>query len=386
MHNIASEALWAYYTRVDPQTLNTWACQVLCVIQEYHMACMTRGSPITSPLVPGELEERLLPLTNYTPPKDRSSITDVWIWDHWAWPLRVAMWCHCLDVALSELTSSGSLVRSHHRMGRLLAYFLGPGMAWGLQFKDVVTQVLKENRQQLKTKCANAATSLCRCNKRWTSLCKEIDAMSEAREMVTDPPLGQELDARLSTLRTSLGAIERAIMRYKDLIEGCQIQEDEARQDETSHEQSEEEISDAEMIDDKERGGPEPSGPHEEANMEEPPPLDSVEDSDPTPPAPIGDDVSPKEDTFLMQPAPQPEGPVTGSHSPRSEAGTVSGEMAELSIASPSQPELVEGEIHRETLLLPNLTALGARLPCESLPLQVEVLDLSPSSPHPGRV
>ena len=27
--NIASEALWAYYSGVDPQTLMTWACQIL---------------------------------------------------------------------------------------------------------------------------------------------------------------------------------------------------------------------------------------------------------------------------------------------------------------------------------------------------------------------
>ena len=51
-HNITSKALRAYYTRVDPQTLSTWACQILCMIAEYHMACMTRGSPVTSPIVP----------------------------------------------------------------------------------------------------------------------------------------------------------------------------------------------------------------------------------------------------------------------------------------------------------------------------------------------
>ena len=160
--------------------------------------------------------------------------------------------------------------------------------------------------------------------------------------MVTDPPLGQELDARLSTLRTSLGAIERAIMRYKDLIEDCRMQEEEAHQEEISHKQSKEEISDTEMIDDEERGGPEPSGPHEEADTEDPPPP--IEDVGLTPLAPIGDAASPEEDAFLMQPVPQPEGPFAGSHSPRSEAGTVSGEMAELSLASPSQPELAEGE------------------------------------------
>ena len=64
----------------------------------------------------------------------------------------------------------------------------------------------------------------------------------------------------------------------------------------------------------------------------------------PTHLAPDGDAVSPEEDAFLMQPAPQPEGPVAGSHSPRSEAGMVLGEMAELSLASSSQPELAEGE------------------------------------------
>ena len=98
------------------------------------------------------------------------------------------------------------------------------------------------------------------------------------------------------------------------------------------------------MIDDEERGGPEPSGPCEESDMKDPPPLDPIKDTGPTPPAPIGDAVSPEEDTFLMQPEPQPGDPIAGSHSPRSEASTVSGEMAELSLASPSQPELVEGE------------------------------------------
>ena len=135
-------ALQAYYTRVDLPTLNTWACQVLCMIAEYHTACVTRGSPITSPILPGELEECLLPLMNYAPPEDRAGITDVRVRDNWAQTLHVAIWCHHLDMARSDPESSGSLVRSRHQMGRLLAYFLGPGTAWRLQFEDMVTQVL----------------------------------------------------------------------------------------------------------------------------------------------------------------------------------------------------------------------------------------------------
>ena len=123
-------------------TLYTWACQALCMIAEYHMACVTHGSPVTSPILPREPEEHLPPLTGYTPPEDHTGITDVRFWDNWARTLCVAVWYHCLDMAVSDPDSSKSLVRSRHQMGSLFAYFLGPGTAWRLTFKDVVTQVL----------------------------------------------------------------------------------------------------------------------------------------------------------------------------------------------------------------------------------------------------
>ena len=112
------------------------------------------------------------------------------------------------------------------------------------------------------------------------------------------------------------------------------MQEEEAHQEEEiSHKQEEEEATDAEMVDEEERGDPKPSDPHGEADTEGPPPLD-----------PVGDAVSPEEDAFLMQPASQSEDPTAGSHSPRSETGAVSGEMAKLSLTSPSQPGPGEDE------------------------------------------
>ena len=83
-HNIVSEALRAYYSGVDPRTLKTWACQILCMISKYHMACVTRGSPVTSPILPGVIKDRLPPLTDYASPEDRSGVTDVRVWDHQA--------------------------------------------------------------------------------------------------------------------------------------------------------------------------------------------------------------------------------------------------------------------------------------------------------------
>ena len=164
------------------------------------------------------------------------------------------------------------------------------GASGELQFEDVVTQVLKENRRHIEKKRTNVASSLQKCNNRRTKLRTEFDAMTQAMEVVTDAPSSREMEHRLSSLQTSLDVVERSIMRYENLIEDCRMQEEEAHlEEEISHEQEEEEVTNAEMVDEEERGDPEPSGPCGEADTEGPPPLD-----------PIGDAVSPEEDAFLM--------------------------------------------------------------------------------------
>ena len=81
------------------------------MISEYHMACVTRGSMVTSPILPGVIEDKLPPLTSYALPEDRSGVTDVRVRDHQARTLSVAVWLHRLDMALSkEPAASGSLV------------------------------------------------------------------------------------------------------------------------------------------------------------------------------------------------------------------------------------------------------------------------------------
>ena len=329
LHNITSKVLRAYYTRVDPLTLSTWV---------YHMACITRGSPITSPIVPRGLKEHLPPLADYALPEDRSGATDVRVRDHQARTLRVAVWCHRLDMALSEEpASSGSLVRSRHRLGDLLAYFLSPGTAWELRFKDVITQVLRENQRHIEKRRTKAATSLGKCNKWWSDLRVEFDATSEAMQVVNDAASGRELEHRLNSLQTSLTMIEWAIMRYEDILEDCRMQEEEAHQEEEIfNEQEEEDDADAEMAEEEECGDVEPSGPQGAAGTEDTPPLNLASDA-----------VSPEEDAFLMQQASQSVDPTTGSHSPRSKASTVSGEMADLSLTSPSQPGPGEDEAYQ---------------------------------------
>ena len=294
-HNIASEALQAYYSRVDPQTLKTWACQILCMISEYHMACMTRGSLVTSPILPGVIKDRLPPLTDYALPEERSGVTDVRVRDHQARTLRVAVWLHILDMALSkEPAASGSLVWAQHSLGCLLAYFLAPGTAWDLQFEDVIDHVLRENRRHNERKCNELTSSLQKCRNRQTKLRGEFVAVSKTMEVITDAPSRREMEQRLNTLQTSLNVVEASIMKFENLIEDCRMVEEEVHcveEDEARLE--EEEIADVEMVEEEERGDPESSGPCGEAETEGLPPLVST-----------GDAISPEEDPLLMQPAP----------------------------------------------------------------------------------
>ena len=91
--------------------------------------------------------------------------------------------------------------------------------------------------------------------------------MSQAIELITDAPSSREMEHRLNTLQTSLDVVERSIMRFENLIEDCQMQEEEAHLEEEIHqEQKEEEVTDVEIVDEEERCDPEPSGPRGEAD------------------------------------------------------------------------------------------------------------------------
>ena len=227
------------------------------------MACVTRGFPVTSPILPGVIEDKLPPLTGYALPEDRLGVTDVRVWDHQARTLRVAIWLHRLDMALSEEpVASGSLARARHSLGRLLAYFLAHGTTWGLQFEDVVDQVLRENRKQNERKRNESSSSLRKCRSRRTKLWDEFDAVSKTMEAITDGWSRREMEQRLAALQTSLNAVKNSITKFKNLIEDCQMVEEELCWIEEDEACQEKETTDVEMVDEEERGNPESSGPY----------------------------------------------------------------------------------------------------------------------------
>ena len=55
--NIALRAISAYYLDFTPAAVEGVASQVLCMIAEYHLACATRGSATTSPILREAVEQ-----------------------------------------------------------------------------------------------------------------------------------------------------------------------------------------------------------------------------------------------------------------------------------------------------------------------------------------
>ena len=74
--NITLRAISASYPDFTLATVKGVASQVLCMIAKYHLACATRGSAMTSPILPEAVEPYLPPLENYAHPSG-TGLTDV---------------------------------------------------------------------------------------------------------------------------------------------------------------------------------------------------------------------------------------------------------------------------------------------------------------------
>ena len=175
------------------------ASQVLCMIAEYHLACATRGSTTTSPILPEAVEQYLPPLVDYTRPGG-TGLTDVRVHDHKASSLHVGVWLHQMDMSLSwEKEASESLVQSRHSKGLLLSYLLAPRTG-NLHFEEVVSRVLQENREEHERVKERFRSSLNRSLRRQARLLRELDELSNGLEAAMDGKAQKEIDKRMGMI------------------------------------------------------------------------------------------------------------------------------------------------------------------------------------------
>ena len=227
--HLTSRAISAYYPNFAPTAVKTMVSQVLCMIAEYHLACATRSSTTTSPILPEAVEQYLPPLVDYTHPGS-AGITDVRVCDHKARSLRIGVWLHQMDMSLSwEKEVSESLVQLRHSRGLLLSYFLAPGTS-NLHFEEVVSRVLQENWEEHEKAKEKFRSSLNRSHHRWTRLSRELDDLSQGMEAAADGKVWKEIEERMGILQTALKKVEALVAENENHLEKSWIWEEEARQ------------------------------------------------------------------------------------------------------------------------------------------------------------
>ena len=317
--NIASLAISTYYPNFTPAAVRTVMSQVLCMIAEYHLACTTRGSTTTSPILPKAIEQYLPPLVDYVCP-DSTGLTDVRVHDHKARSLHVGVWLHRMDMTLSwEKEASESLVQSRHSKGLLLSYLLAPGTG-NLCFEEVVSRVLQENHEEYKRAKKKSVSSLNRSLCQWTRLLEELNELSKKLEAAKDKKVWKEIDERMGVIQTALEKAEASIAKNDACLEESRIREEEARHGDQGQSNSSEGQYGNVMVEEPEENGLTGAESTSPLRSQETEPSMEV-DVDSTPPLTSGSaiTVSVKEDQILA-----------------GDPTSVAGEMAKLQVSSPN--------------------------------------------------
>ena len=316
--NIASLAIRTYYPNFTPAAVRTVASQVLCMIAEYHLACIIRGSTTTSPILPNAIEQYLPPLVDYICPGS-TGLTDVRVHDHKTRSLHVGVWLHQMDMTLSwEKEASESLVQLRHSKG-LLSYLLAPRTG-NLCFEEVVNRVLQENHEEHERSRKKSVSLLNRSLCRWAKLLEELNELFKGLEAAQDEKAWEEIDKRMGVIRTAFEKAEASIAENEAHLEESWMWEEEAHHGDQGQSHSSEGQSDDVMMEELEESGLTGAESTSPLGGQETEPSMEV-DMDSTLPLASGSDiaVSAKEDQML-----------TGDPT------SVAGEMAKLQVSSPN--------------------------------------------------
>ena len=153
-HDVAAQGMASHHSDLESGMAKSLNNQVLCMILEYHLTCLSQGPSYVSLVLP-EAAKNLLPsVEEYTAGSDFQGTWDLRVLQR-AKTLRVAVWLHHLDMAASgDWVASYSLDATRHSRGPLLEFLLAL-QASSLTFEEVIHWVLAENRYKVESSLDN---------------------------------------------------------------------------------------------------------------------------------------------------------------------------------------------------------------------------------------
>ena len=153
-HDVAAQGMARHHPDLESGTAKSLNNQVLCMISEYHLTCLSQGPSYVSPVLLKAANDLLPPIEEYMAGGGFQGTRDLRVLEK-AKTLWVAVWLHCLDMATAgDGVASYSLEVTWHGRGPLLEFLLAP-QASSLTFEEVVHWVLVENRYKIESSLDN---------------------------------------------------------------------------------------------------------------------------------------------------------------------------------------------------------------------------------------
>ena len=149
-HDVAVQGMASHHPDLESGSAKSLNDQVLCMISEYHLTCLSQGPSYVSPVLPEAAKNLLPPIEEYMASGDFQGTQDARVLER-AKTLRVAVWLHHLDMATTgDGEASYSLEIARHGRGPLVEFLLAPQTS-SLMFEEVVDWVLVENQYKIES-------------------------------------------------------------------------------------------------------------------------------------------------------------------------------------------------------------------------------------------
>ena len=205
------------------KSLNT---QVLCMILEYHLTCLSRGPSYISPVLP-EAAKNLLPsMEEYLAGGDFQGTWDLRVLER-AKTLWMAVWLHRLDMAATgDGEASYSLEVTQHGRGPLVEFLLAP-QASSLTFEEVIDRVLVENRYKIESLLDNVQGL-------WAQLQRELNNLSRAHKGELEKSAQKKMKRDMEWRQKDLKGLEATISQYESSLGEAQVQTEGGHEDDPS--------------------------------------------------------------------------------------------------------------------------------------------------------
>ena len=216
---MATQGLARHYPGMESGKAKSLNNQVLCMIPDYHLTCLSQGSSCISLVLPDAAKDLLPPIEEYLADDSFQGTRDLRVKGK-AKTLWVAVWLHRLDMAAAEDgTASLSLDVAWHSRGPLLEFLLAPQKS-SLMFEEVIQQVLAENRYKTESSLDNV-------QKLRAQLQRELENLSQACRAEPDKSSRKKIKRDMEQKWKDIKGLKVTISHYESSLGRDQVQPEE---------------------------------------------------------------------------------------------------------------------------------------------------------------